>query len=503
MADTIQAFEIKSFTGLSDYEDRGIKGAFKFGSNLDVRKAVDSLSAGQALIDEGTTAQSASASRSPSASASPSASRSPSSSVSPSPSPSAGLKTVFADLIRWFVKCSDGNTYGFGNTGKVYKRTSDPMWTQVYDLRKQIKGACEKPSATTTYLLMATDTELHIKPIPGLSNWNDVNTTPAGWPKTNLTSADWHTMTEVGGDVHIANKNTLAFVGYDDSYTNNALDLIPGNIAKTIVERNGRAVIGTYKAADPDKGINAAIDAEVPLAQVGDEGGIYFANMVDTLPVKVIPGGGKVNPGGIANKVEQVNFFEWETTALSWIDKQTVGNLALFGVYGGTSGKGGIYSYGRTNKNKPFVLNCDHLFDADEIGAVTVVDGTILFSYRSGSSFGVKAVDSTAKATATWEGLDLMAPVKTPVNITTWNTAEIYMAPLPSGASLQFWYKLNKTGSFIQAYTADGSTSYSTASSKKAVFRIGEQAEIFEPKVVLIPTSNSTPEVYRIRLYFS
>ena len=46
--------------GLSDYEDKGIVGAFKFAANLDVRKLKDTISAGQALLDEGVTEESAS-----------------------------------------------------------------------------------------------------------------------------------------------------------------------------------------------------------------------------------------------------------------------------------------------------------------------------------------------------------------------------------------------------------------------------------------------------------
>jgi len=540
-------FEIKSFSGgLSDYEDRGIKGAFKFGSGLDIRKDKDTLSCEQALVDEGVTEQSASpskspsasvspsaspspspslspspsasvslsmsqsasvsqspsASKSPSASASPSASKSPSHSVSPSPSPSAGLLTVFAGLIRWFVKCSDGNTYGFDDTGRVYKRNSDGYWSQVYNNGgKAIKGAAEFPASTgKTYLYFATNTELHRKEIPGRADWNDVD--DGDWPKTNLETADWHTMAEAGGALMIANGPFLAMVGYDESYTNEALDLIPGNIAKTIVERNGRAITGTVREGDPDRGVNAAIDAEVPLAQVGEDGEIYFANMSDSMPVKSFPGGGKCNPGGVANKVEQVNFFEWEPTALSWIDKQSVGNLALFGVYDAETGKGGIYSFGRVKKNGPFVLNLDFLLDVDEIGAVTVVDGKVMVSYKDGTDYGVKTEDATAKATGTYEGLDLKAPVKKPVNITVWKQAEYLMAPLPSGASVQFWYKLNKTGSFIQAKTADGQSSFSTANAQKAVFRIAADAEIFEPRPVLVPNGNNSPEIHRIRLYF-
>lgn len=548
-------FEITSFAGgISDYEDRGIKGSYKHGYGIDIRKVRDSLSCKQALKDEGVTAQSASASqspsasaspsasvspspsaspspsssvslsnsqspsqsaspsasRSPSASASPSASSSPSHSVSPSASPSAGLLSVFSDLVRTFVKCSDGNTYGFGNTGKIYKRDSDGYWQQVYNVGKQITGAAEFPHyGGKTYLYFATRTELHRKEIPGRADWNDVNGNAAGtgqdpnWPKQNLTDADYHTMREAGGALQICNGPTLAMVGWDESYTNEAVNLIPGNIAKTLVERNGRAIVGTYRESDPNKGINAAIDAEVPLAQVGDDGELYFANMNDSIPVKRFPGGGKANPGGVASEVDEVNFFEWEPDALSWIDKQAVGNLALFGIYGADTGKGGVYSVGRKNKNHPFVMALDYQLDADEIGAVAVMDGTVLISYRDGSDFGVKATDAANKATGVWEGLDLKAPVKKPINITNWKQVDLFMKALPAGASVQVWYRVNKTGDFIRAYTADGNTSYSVTGGRKATFRIVAEGEIYEPKLVLVPSGNNDPEIYRMRILFA
>lgn len=407
------------------------------------------------------------------------------------------------------MKASDGFVYGFGNTGKVYKRNSDGYWQQVYNLGKPITGAAEFPHyGGKTYLYFATRTELHRKELPGRADWNDVNGNAAGtgqdpnWPKQNLTDADWHMMREAGGALMICNGPTLAMVGWDESYTNEAVNLIPGNFSKTLVERNGRAIIGTYRESDPNKGINAAIDTEVPMAQVGDDGEIYFANMNDSLPIKRFPGGGRVNPSGVGNEIEEVNFFEWEQTALSWIDKQTVGNLALFAVYDADSGKGGIYSVGRKYKNHPFVMNLDYLLDADELGALTVVDGTVIVSYRDGSDFGVKVTDADTKATGVWEGLDLKAPVKKPINITNWKQVELFMKPLPSGCSVQVWYKVNKTGSFIQAYTGAGETSYSVIGGKKATFRIVAEGEIYEPRVVLVPSGNDAPEIYRMRIYF-
>jgi hypothetical protein len=544
-------YKIESFRGgLSDYEDKGTVGSFKFGQNLDIRKTKDTLSAGQALVDEGEIVQSASrsvspsssasfspsastspsssssaslspsssrspsagsspslsrspsASNSPSASTSPSASLSPSNSTSLSPSPSFGLKSVFQDLILWFVKSSDGNLYGFGNTGKVYKRLPDGTWLQVYDNRERITGAYEwQHSNGKVYLYFADYHKLHRKEIPGRSDWNDVNAT-TGWPKTNLTTYELHTMREIGGDLIICNYNFLALVGYDESYTNEALRLVPGDIARTLVDRNGRTIIGTAKAYALDKGFNGAIDAEIPLAQIGDDGQLYYNNMRDNIPMKRFPGGGKVNPGGVTNEIEQVNSYEWEPTALSYMDKQEVGNMSLWGVYDADSGKNGIYSYGRRNKNHPFVLNLEYELDVDEIGAVINAEGVTLASYRDGSLFGVKRVDVTQKAIGVYEGLDLKAPIKKPGDITNWKRVELFCQPLPSGCSIEVWYRVDKTGSFVKALLANGDSNYSVVGGKEAVFRIVAAGKIDETKVVIYPFGNETPEINWIHVYF-
>ena len=535
-------YELKNFGGgISDFSDRGIPGAFKFASNCDIRKDVDSLSCGQALIDEGlhssasssssispsssisaSPSLSESASNSPSPSTSLSPSGSPSISVSPSPSPTpshsespspslAPGASVFRDLILFFVKCKDGYTYGFGNGGYIYRRDADHFWIQMYKDPEGINGACEwYNDGGQTWLYWATfGGKLHRKLIPGRNDWNDVDEangviTGDTWPKLNLEATDWHTMREAGGSLIIANGKFLALVGYDDSYTNEALDLIPGNIAKTIVERNGRTIAGTSRASDPNASINGAIDAEVPIAQVGNNGELIFANMSDTVPIKRFPGGGKVNPGGVTNEQEQAVFFEWEQTALSWIDKQAVGNMALFGVFNASAGRNGIYTYGRRNKNKPLVMNLEYALEVDNIGAIVNVNGITLASYKLGSDFGVKAVDPTRKAVATYEGLELSRTnPKLIGEIIPYKYVELIMAPLPLGASVQFHYLLNKTSPFIQAKTADGVDNFTTANAKKAVFRIGAEAEIYEPKVVLIPTGNLTPEIYKIRTFLS
>lgn len=410
------------------------------------------------------------------------------------------MNNVYVDLVIAWVKATDGNTYGFGNTGNVYRRYSDGFTRNVYkDENGSIKGAIEKPSSSgQTYLQWATNTSIKQKPLPGASDWSDVTEIA-----DNLTGTDWHTMKQVGGANYIANGSRVALVGYDDSWTNEALDIIPGRYIKTIVERSGRAVFGSYPAGYPNKGVNGAIDCEVPLMQIGDDGKLFFANFSDTIPYKRFPGGGRVNPGGVANEVEEIEIFDWVFPADSWVDRQTLGNMSLWGVFDADSGKNGIYSIGRENKEQPFTMNLEYALEVDEIGAVANVEGVTIVSYRDGNDFGVKAVDGENKATGTWESLEFRMPVKKAEQITKLSHVEVFMDALPAGCSVKFYYQKNKSGTWVQASTANGQDAYTVEGGKKAVFRIGAEIDIYERRIVMTPYENETPEIFRIRSYFN
>ncbi len=529
-------YKVESFEGgISSFSNKGTHGAFKFGSNLDIRKVVDTLSCGQALKEEGlfgvshsqsssisqspslspsasesasrspsgssSTSQSpsGSASKSSSASASPSGSLSPSASVSASPSPSAGLYSVYEDLVIKWVKASDGNTYGFGDGGHIYRRYTDGYTRMVYtDPDGEIRGAEEKPSSSgKTYLQWATGTKVMQKELPGQGDWTDVEIIA-----TNLTG-EIHTMKQVGGANYIANGSKLALVGYDDSWTNEALDIIPGRIIKTLIERDGRVAVGTYPQGYPTKGINGAIDCEHPLVQIGDNGELFYSDFVNNMPIKRFPGGGRVNPGGVCNEVDQIELFSWVFGADSWIDRQSLGNMSIWGVFNATTGKNGLYYYGRKNKEQLFTMNLEYLLEVDEIGAVCNVEGTTIVSYRDGTDYGVKAVDSDNKAQGTWEGLEYRPPIKNAEETTVFNYVEIFMDALPPGCSVYFYYQKNKSGTWVQCMTADGLDAFTSAGRKKAVFRINEEMDIYEPKIIMNPAGNTTPEIFRIITYFN
>lgn len=493
-------YHLKTFIGgFSDYQDKGIAGSFKCGANLSIRDQEDSITAGQALKDD------------------------------------LAVGTMAAPAY-FVVPSSDGNTYFFCYDGKIYSRHSDATYHLVYTDTNEaghIIGAGEwYDDQGWTYVLWATPTRLNIKKLlgPAYSNveaWNDVNVASTGsWPKTNLTSTTWHTMAMANGTFQICNGNVMAFVGYDLSYTNNALALIPGNLAKCIVERSKYGIIGCTRADNKDEtalfswdgiglhwndkqimkwgGLNSMIDTEIAIAQIGTDGQFYVSDFTSPMPFRKIRGGGRTDPDGVA----------------------AYHGMALFGIWGntnyihGTMLANGVYTLGRVNKNAPIVLNLEYQLTCDEITSVKVVGTDILIAYKLNGAYGVKIVDKLNKATGIYQSLDLDIPMGTrrytvPMGrVGGWDKVDLQLRPLPAGTAIEVWYKYDKrdTGGlyndgWIQANTDPGNTAGGTqlvtTGSQNAVFYVGEKARTLEVMVKVIPNGNETPDLHELNVYFS
>jgi len=509
-------FHLGSFLGgLSDYEDKGIAGSFKSGYGLDIRKQKDTLSCQNALKDD----------------------------------LAVGSMTAPCYFV---VPASDGQTYFFCNDGKIFRRKANgsylvqgygivPVYTDTFE-SGQIIGACEwysgydsitAPNGGYTYLIWATPTRLNIKKIAGPQSnpgapyvqtepWNDVNNPGIGsWPKTNLTSVAWHTMVNANGTLQICNGNVMALVGYDLSYTNNSLKLIPGNLAQNVLERGKYSVIGCRSAAGKDEtsffnwdgiglswnnkkvisfgGINSMLDTEMALAQIGNNGQLYISDFNSPVPFRQIRGGGASYPDGIA----------------------PYHGMALVGIYGNTNlmngvYANGIYSVGRVNKNAPLVLNLEYQLTCDAIYSIEVVGTDILCTYSLNSQYGVKIVDTGTKATAVYQSLDLVVPMGTrrypmPLGrILNWQKVDIECQPLPPGTAIEVWYKIDKAiaggannDGWFQANTQDGSVQFLTKNMQNAVFYIGVRGRVCEVQFILIPSGDRTPEICEANVYFT
>lgn len=475
-----QVFTIKSFKGgISDWEDKGIRGAFKAGTALSIRRRRDSLYCNQALVsaDNGT--------------------------------------PVVVDLIRFTVPASDGKVYLFGES-KIYEQASNGTITLKYtDPDGQICGAAEMWQANSKkYLFWATSQKVKSKEIPGQSDWSDVNANIVvgsdtyTYPKTNLTASTNHTMAIANGALLICNGNNMAGVFFDGSYTNDALRLLPDMKATTIIDKNDFAIIGTEtfsgranahlfqwetnslnyisKQKISAASINALIDGEIMLMQGGTDGQLFFGDFVNRLPILAIPSGGRVNPGAIVED----------------------DGVIYMGVYGSDDAtKDGIYSYGRNKKNGDFVLNLEYPIVCDEIGALEIIADILHVSYEyddgGGTDYFWYKVDTTAKQVAIYESLDLSAPVKEPLSDTTWEAVELFLSELPTDCTIQVKYRVDKsTSSWISAQI-DGDTSVlAVAGTKRVSFVIGAIGEVIELQIILTPDGNVSPEVHKVKVFF-
>lgn len=466
------AFHINSFKGgLSDYNKAGIKGSFQEGSSgLDIRKYVDSLSCGLDLLEIG-----------------------------------AG---VIDQDIYWLLP---EGTYIFavGRT-KIFRITvADETVTEVYSGGTNITGAkMVYHNSEKLYIYWADNQYLHRKEYPGLSNWSDVDA-DAGWPKSDLDQYLEHPMEEVGGSLLIGNGSKLAYVGYDESYSNEVTRLPLFNIITSILDRGGQAVLGTRQLNA--NGIDSMVDFEVPIF-VGN-GGIYYSDFVKNVPAKKFPGlFGRVLAGAISvGRDTAFTQFLWQEAASadpdvnSWLTSSFSEKLAYLGYcdYNGNV-YSGLYSLGRNDKNKPFVLNCDINTDYYVNSLIKYrYLGYLEKTYISLSDDNLYVVKSgNNRVTGTYIGLDLQVPDKLPSQITNWKFAELVMKPLPVGTSIDFYYKLDRDGDYIQADLQDGTTNFDNTGETRAVFKIAEKADVFTPKIVLNPNGSSTPEIYDIYIHF-
>lgn len=482
----MNSFLIQSYKGgISDYEDKGVPGSFKFGSGLNIRTKKDSLKAQQGLADD------------------------------------LAIGGVINSPVVQIVNSTDGNTYIALENGRIIQRNSSGTYTLKYtDVEGDLRGFGEWGNDEGNMgFYWATPTKLHRMEIDG--NWSsDIDATVASqsYPKENLTNTPNHLMATVNGAFLINNGDAMAMVGYDESYTNNALQLLPGNLSQVILDDGQYAKIGANRNDSSEQSwmyvwdmvsqnyndrepipvadINAIIKTEITLMQVGSEGLIYFFGDATKLPILSLPGGGQVKQAGVEND----------------------NGLALLGVYGNDeSRQTGVYSYGRIKKNASFVLNLDYPLDVDYIHAVKKVGDDILIFYQDGSNYGVKKVDTSNKISqAIYESLVLKYPPsldKRPIT----HLIQIVCAPLPEGCSIEIWrrndqiesggtdYLSEDTGEndgWFQCSMQDGGGSLNTEGATQGVFNVGDSVRFLEIKAVLNCNANNSPEIFKIQPFF-
>ena len=476
-------YTIKSFRGgISDENDKGIAGSFKYGHGLDIHGRDDVLKCASTMATI-----------------------------------ASGAGTI-NDLIQFTVSASDGTTYCFGSAGSVYAvsgNPSDPAVNFAYnDENGAIKGAAEwKLSDGNNYLYWATNTSVARAALNGALDVPWAAGVANQDYKTTLDAATWHTMENASGNLNIANGNYLATIDFDGDFNPAALNIRPGNLIKALEERDDYTILGSerndkseeghlwswidtavnwiQKKKIPIQGVNSLITTEIPLLQGGDDGEIFPADFTNATPIHSIPGGGQTNPGGVA------------------IDN----DLAVFGIYGGsTVTYPGIWSYGRRLLNRPQALNYQYRLintvngsTVSTIGALSTIDGLVLASWGTNddsySTYGIDMVSSTTRATAIYEGLEFDAGH--PHLKKLFESVKVTTSPLASGTSYSIKFKLDKESAWRYAVLGTGATTYSTADSTESEWSIGKTGHIYEVGAELNPSGADTPEIQSITTYIS
>jgi hypothetical protein len=503
-------FTIKSFSGgQSEFDDKGIAGSFKFGKNLDVRKRQDTLSCGQATTSE----------------------------------------TITSDLILWFVEAGSGNVFGFGDTGKIYKRTAGGTWSVVHTDTGKIKGAgywyklflpnwkgAWNPATTYAandsvsyegnYYYSLQNGNLNKNPASEPTWWGIFapatvsqlywvaedsgvdklrRILPTGtWPTDieyvgSLTTADWHPMKAGLGYLWIANEKNMAIVDYDGNFTKDEsrFNIYPGNMVKAILEHNDTIIVGS-----------AHTSSYVGL------GGIWkhIYSQVSYQRRKELPE--NVNAlietefllaqAGTKGNVYSVDFENINpickipgggySTPGAVLNEQ---GMAFFGISGENAG---VWSYGRINKQAKRILNYEYAINANIIGALTKIGDDILISYSGTSESGVLKVDLNNKAIGVYEALDLKAPV-TYAETVVWEAVKITLASeMPTGATIGLEYKIDN-GSWKTAYLEGGISAMS--SGVEGIFQVEGGGKNFNLRLTLTPSGNNSPEVKQVDVFFN
>lgn len=482
--------------GISDENDKGVPGSFKFGYGLNIHGRDDVLQAGSTAVTilDTTTGETGSG--------------------------SSARGTTLNSHFNVFVPSMDGSTYAFGATGSIFAISPDGYITNVYNDTEAITGAAEFGlNDGSTYMFWGKSTSYARRQMGGTFDsardsgqaiWSNAT---QEWKTEYISStAVWHTMINASGAFMAANGEGLSVLDFDvaGNFDPIKMSTRPGNLINALEERDDYVILGSerqdlgeeghlwswivtalnyvQKKRIPTFGVNALITAETSLLQGGDQGEIFPADFVNSVPLATIPGGGRVIPNGVTVHED----------------------LATFGFSGGTYP--GIWTYGRRNRNRGNALNYQYRLaptvggsTISTIGAVAVINGTLLASWGTSetdsSAYGLDAISSTTKANAVYEGLEFDKGAAWDKRM--FDAVHVTCSPLPSGTSFSVKYKADKETDWRYAVFAGGGTTFSTTNATEAIATIGIPAHLFEPGVELNVSGSSSPDIHELTFYLA
>jgi len=410
-------------------------------------------------------------------------------------------------FVKCGVSCSDGKQYFFSSTsGKIWSRTAG-----TYALE-----ATASPAAGSAGILGAMEYQgyLYYAMQSRLGRWQ-IGTSWGGrndsYGTFTNTDAEFHPMKIVNLVLYIGDKNFVAQVD-TGTFTANALDIKSPLRIKALGRMDTDLLIGTfvadnvteteilrwntwsvsYSVADtlPEVGVNAFLETDnVTIINAGVKGNLYEYDGVRASLKKTIKG-------------------DWSSTNKAYVHPNAAFNfhgLPLFGLsqITGTGVNLGVYGYGRTNANYPYVLNLDFpisersdtalVLTAIEIGCIIGGGDQFFVSWKNGSSFGIDKLDTALKLETGY----FITRVASVDRVMQDNYGQVYVPyrALPSGTSIKIYRKVNHaSGGFTEFNASTEMVTDVDRMMRHSLIDIGA-ANTVQIKTELTSTNNNTPEV--------
>jgi hypothetical protein len=402
-------------------------------------------------------------------------------------------------LCEAIVPSSNGATYYFSATsGKVWKEAANGTWTLAVTNNPAAGGAGSLSAYEYQgYIYYAMESRL------GRMRISD-DTFTVNWATFTNTDAAYHPMFEVNQVLYIGDAHFVAQVDVA-TFSANALDLKTPLRISALGKFNTDLLIGTYVTSDivgteilrwntwsdsysvsdeiPEVGVNAFLPTDNRVTvSCGTKGNLYVFNGSQLDEFKQIKGtwGNSTNKA-IVKANATMNFHGLPLFGLSKIEGDGV--------------KLGIYSFGRTNANYPFVLSLEYPISVGNLYGVKI--GAIA---GKGDSFRVSWYDTTTD-TYGIDYLDLTAKfasgyVTTRVSLydrivtSTYGVMSAAYRLLPDNTSVKFFENRNHAG-FVEKTDTQIDTERLLVSTRTDA---GE-ANTFQAKFEIRGNANNSPEI--------
>lgn len=321
--------------------------------------------------------------------------------------------------------------------------------------------------------------------------------------------SNYHPMQIVNGNLYIANENFVHVVeveGSEHIFTPAALDIPAEHSIRSLGVYETDLIIGTYVGNDiaksqvfrwntwsaswsyddtvEESGVNCFINGDnFIMVGVGNSGNLYYYDGSKLQLLRDVPG--DYSPSG---------------TSIIYPNAQAYfKGSSLFGLSAvtGNPSDQGIYSM-RRNLNNKLVLSLDYVISTGHtsnitVGAMAVVGDYLYVAWKdttSGTAYGVDIIDWDNR----YSGGIVESRVMNPTGFIQNKYTEVIVEyiSLPSGTSIDVYYKLNNASSWTQLTTAVDAL----RGQVKAVSTLlgGD----FQVRVVLNAVNNDTPIVKQI-----